>query len=117
MKFPGAADVTDVATIEVIFDSCSSFKGCKNTIRVDVPENGMQCEHFWVNGGCGGHDAGRCGVTGDGGLYAYYLDAVAWCQDDNPVSAATVGLGCDCCRGSDGQTVAANSSAASAWAL
>ena len=66
---------------------------------MDVPEGGVQCEHFWVNGGCGGHDAGRCGVTGDGGLYAYYLDAVAWCADDNPVSAATVGLGCGWCGG------------------
>ena len=70
---------------------------------MDVPEGGVQCEHFWSAGGCGGHDAGRCGVTGDGGLYAYYLDAVAWCQDDNPVSAATVGLGCECCGGSDGR--------------
>ena len=75
------------------------FAIAENTIRMDVPEGGVQCEHFWVNGGCGGHDAGRCGVTGDGGLYAYYLDAVAWCADDNPVSAATVGLGCECCGG------------------
>ena len=66
---------------------------------MDVPEGGVQCEHFWSAGGCGGHDAGRCGVTGDGGLYAYYLDAVAWCADDNPVSAATVGLGCGYCGG------------------
>jgi len=58
---------------------------------MDVPEGGVQCEHFWVNGGCGGHDAGRCGVTGDGGLYAYYLDAVAWCQDDNPFCGFRMG--------------------------
>ena len=58
---------------------------------MDVPEGGVQCEHFWVNGGCGGHDAGRCGVTGDGGLYAYYLDAVAWCADDNPFCGFRMG--------------------------
>ena len=58
---------------------------------MDVPEGGVQCEHFWSAGGCGGHDAGRCGVTGDGGLYAYYLDAVAWCADDNPFCGFRMG--------------------------
>ena len=39
---------------------------------------------FDVAGGCGGRDIGRCGVTAQGKLYAWYLDAVAWCEDTEP---------------------------------
>ena len=46
--------------------------------------HGSECQLFNTPGGCDGSDSGRCGVTADGELYAYYHDAVAWCEEDNP---------------------------------
>ena len=45
---------------------------------------GRECQLFWNNGGCGGIDNGRCGVTSSGELYAWYLDAKAWCDGALP---------------------------------
>ena len=50
---------------------------------------GEECNLFWNDGGCGGVDNGRCGVTADGAVYAWYLDAVAWCDDINPFCGKT----------------------------
>ena len=52
---------------------------------------GSECQLFWKPGGCGGTDAGRCGVTENGELYAWYLDAAAWCEDSNPLCQFAMG--------------------------
>ena len=59
---------------------------------------GEECQLFWNQGGCGGIDNGRCGVTASGELYAWYLDAVAFCDDADPfcgfVMGSPVSTGC-----------------------
>jgi hypothetical protein len=69
---------------QIAFDmSSNAGPGCENC---KMPADSM-CTGYWNNGGCGGIDAGRCGVTPDGRLYAYYLDAVEWCGDRAGTSA------------------------------
>ena len=54
---------------------------------VDVTQrarHGSECQLYNNHGGCDGYDSGRCGLTQSGELYAYYHDAVAWCEEDNP---------------------------------
>ena len=81
------------ASNSVVFSSSSSWHstGTINNIEMAVPVGGVSCQQYWVAGGCGGHDAGRCGITEDGRLYAYYLDAIAWCEDADPFCGGTMG--------------------------
>jgi hypothetical protein len=46
---------------------------------------------FDASGGCGGRDVGKCGATAEGKLYAWYLDAIAWCEDAEPGSGFVIG--------------------------
>ena len=59
-----------------------------SNVRVGL---GQECQLHWSAGGCGGIDAGRCGVTQSGELYAWYLDAVAWCADVDPFCGFVMG--------------------------
>ena len=52
---------------------------------------GEECQLFWNQGGCGGVDNGRCGVTSSGELYAWYLDAAAWCDGIDPFCGFVMG--------------------------
>lgn len=52
---------------------------------------GEECQLFWNQGGCGGVDNGRCGVTASGELYAWYLDASAWCDGIDPFCGFVMG--------------------------
>jgi hypothetical protein len=58
---------------------------------VQKAEYGQECQLFWNQGGCGGVDNGRCGVTASGEVYAWYLDAVAWCEDIDPFCGFVMG--------------------------
>ena len=97
-------------------DSCATCKGCDTvssdcaapcnhlsaTARADFGQGettyssraisyGEASSLFDVSGGCGGRDIGKCGATAEGKLYAWYLDAIAWCEDAEPGSGFRVG--------------------------
>ena len=80
----GCAELDD-GLDSMVFRATSNVGGIDGDNAVVArTAHGSECQLYNNQGGRGGHDSGRCGVTRDGELYAYYHDAVAWCEDDNP---------------------------------
>ena len=69
----------------------TSNSNVKKGVHAWRTRHGTECSIFHKRGGCNGFDSGRCGVTENGELYAYYHDAVAWCEDNNPTCGFRMG--------------------------
>ena len=68
--------------------SSQSPKQSFSDIRVKY---GRECQLYWKNGKCNGINAGRCGVTEDGELYAWFLGADSWCKESDPFCGFVMG--------------------------